>query len=53
MNHTLMHEIVTARQSDLLRDSARRRLAGEARRRASGPAPGWTRTRPRVSFWSR
>ncbi|HEX5088020.1 MAG TPA: hypothetical protein VFV89_09430 [Nocardioides sp.] len=52
MNHTLMHEIVTARQSDLLRDSARRRLAGQAKR-ASGRTPGWTRTRTRVSLWSR
>jgi hypothetical protein len=45
MNIILIPEIATARQSDLLRASARRRLATQAlRTRPAGPS-AWTRLR--------
>ena len=45
MDHTLMHEIATTRQSELLRESARRHQAARTTRSAVRRGPVWTRTR--------
>ena len=47
MNNTLLSDLVAAHHTEVLRESARRRLAREALRTRSGGLALWTRTRLR------